>query len=211
MICENNMEHTTSVNLQFRVPTFMMTHITFSHIRLDHEVQTSSTWAMDTSMMRMQQIVDQLSNIISKASILAMSRDTFDFSIKAKTLLQTVDKIICMASILAMSRDTFVAFQLNLIKNIHNQQIVDHLSSIISKAPILAMSRDTFAFSIQAKTLLQTVDNIISKTSILAMSRNAFDAFQFNAIKYNAYQVFVCQYQYKCLQYINVQYTVGLY
>ena len=144
MICENNMEHTTSVNLQFRVPTFMMTHITFSHIRLDHEVQTSSTWAMDTSMMRMQ-------------------------------------------------------------------QIVDHLSSIISKAPILAMSRDTFAFSIQAKTLLQTVDNIISKTSILAMSRNAFDAFQFNAIKYNAYQVFVCQYQYKCLQYINVQYTVGLY
>ena len=181
MICENNMEHTTSVNLQFRVPTFMMTHITFSHIRLDHEVQTSSTWAMDTSMMRMQQIVDQLSNIISKASILAMSRDTF------------------------------VAFQLNLIKNIHNQQIVDHLSSIISKAPILAMSRDTFAFSIQAKTLLQTVDNIISKTSILAMSRNAFDAFQFNAIKYNAYQVFVCQYQYKCLQYINVQYTVGLY
>ena len=50
------------------------------------------TWTTETIMMRTKQIADHLSNITSKASILAMSRDTF------------------------------VAFQLNAIKNIVYQE-----------------------------------------------------------------------------------------
>ena len=42
------------------------------------------TWTTETIMMRTKQIADHLSNITSKASILAMSRDAFvDFELNS--------------------------------------------------------------------------------------------------------------------------------